>query len=258
LDAVHAAMCKYIERDLVERTEDPKVKFTEDWQTLRYETMPPTDPMIGAMVGDFAHNVRSALDQVVYALVKANGWDGSPAHTQLPILESEKKWDSEILNRVDRRPPPTKGLSPEALQLVLDNQPFTAGKRKAQTTHIYKLLRLSNEDKHRTLHGAGVMPTVPLALTFNPPGYLEVQSIKYAPEGTRIRVGTEVAKLKLRIVRQPPEGVEVHMNQVAAFDYGFFVGDSRQPIATSEHLSGILNVANHFIEKASQLPEASL
>ena len=109
LDDVHAAMSEYIERDLVEHTEGPKIKFSEDLQILQWETVPPAPPMVGAMVGDFVHNVRSALDQAVYALVKANGWAGDPAHTKFPICEFEAQWNSQILNHPQRWRPPNRG-----------------------------------------------------------------------------------------------------------------------------------------------------
>ena len=35
------------------------------WSLLNWTDVPPIDPMLGAVLGDFAHNVRSALDQLM-------------------------------------------------------------------------------------------------------------------------------------------------------------------------------------------------
>jgi hypothetical protein len=154
LNAINTSARYFVKRKLFKPPADfipPKLDLlNEDWQVIRWYGVTPSPLIWGAMLGDFAHNVRSALDQLMWALVLAN--NGTPdIHTQFPVAESDAKWRDDITERniPDRGLPPTYGLSDEALALVYDFQPFNRVPRgKAVTAPFYKLLRLSNEDKH--------------------------------------------------------------------------------------------------------------
>src|SRR6266542_611390 len=156
-------------------TRFPLYSLNDDWQPILWDhvTLPPLQ--WGVVLGEFAHDTRSALDQLIWSLVLAHG--GSPGtHTQFPAANSEKKWRDDIKERdiANRALPPTYGLSDAALTLVYDFQPFNRKPRgKADTAPFYKLLRLSNEDKHRTLHVAAAYATgVPVSLQITPRGYV--------------------------------------------------------------------------------------
>lgn len=43
------------------------------WSLLKWTDVPPLDPMLGAVLGDCAHNTQSALDQLMWVLVGLNG-----------------------------------------------------------------------------------------------------------------------------------------------------------------------------------------
>ena len=89
--------------------------------------------------GDVIHNLRSALDHVVWQLVLANG--GTPTYrTDLPIYTT-------------RRPIVIAGgISPTTQRLIEAEQPFNAHQWEQQSRRPLAMLQyISNVDKHRTL-----------------------------------------------------------------------------------------------------------
>jgi len=100
---------------------------------------PGPPPRIGVLCGDVVHNVRSALDHLVNALVVANG--GAPKEgaggTQFPI---------RVGGGISLAHEPGPGASASALRILEDVQPHDVADPLAV------LNRLSNVDKHRTLN----------------------------------------------------------------------------------------------------------
>jgi hypothetical protein len=79
----------------------------------RAVAVPDLDDRWALVLGDCAHNLRSALDYLVYELVRANG--GEPdEHTEFPVHESPGGV------RI------SGAIAEEALQLIEEVQPYTA------------------------------------------------------------------------------------------------------------------------------------
>ena len=93
-------------------------------------------------IGEASYNLRSALDHLVWQLVRANG--KQPTHyNEFPILSSE----SEFKSRADRT---LKWVDEEKRKLIHDLQPFSdvgdVGK------NLLMLNMICNIDKHRHLN----------------------------------------------------------------------------------------------------------
>lgn len=118
------------------------------------------DPPIrlSVIIGDFLHNTRSALDSVVFAL--ATFYAGRPlTETEegalaFPVTFSTKEFESELKRKhlrllpedvIDRIRLCQPGYRDERFQT-----PLTA--EDLRWVHLAVLKRLSNVDKHRTLH----------------------------------------------------------------------------------------------------------
>jgi hypothetical protein len=96
LDTFNAAAKTFVEGDFRQEASLGELDFTKEWQELLWDGLQPVPPELGLILGDFVHNVRSALDYVMWELVP----DGSRgSHTQFPISESEKKWNWDVENR---------------------------------------------------------------------------------------------------------------------------------------------------------------
>lgn len=109
----------------------------------------PPDPRIGLIVGEFAHQLRSTLDNLVWQLVLLRG--GSPTRkTQYPIYE---RWEGYR----DSRTVMLRGVSVDDRALIEAFQPFQLGDR-APNAYLALLAWLSNVDKHRFLHIGGAFP----------------------------------------------------------------------------------------------------
>ncbi len=130
-----------------------------------------------AVVGDFVHNLRSALDHLAWELVKLNGGKPSEA-TQFPIRASRisHNVNSQVAN-------PTAvavsgGVSAEALKRIEAVQPYT-NPRGHDLDLLWQLHRLDVIDKHRHLvlhatavhsvsQGGGASDTANLIFTKHP------------------------------------------------------------------------------------------
>jgi hypothetical protein len=105
------------------------------------------------IVGDFVHNVRSALDQFAYLLVP-----GAGRHTAFPLYDDREDFDCAVrLAAKRRRRGPLTGLDPDsrAFALIELAQPYR-GEHGAKYHPLHTLRELSNEDKHRTILGSAV------------------------------------------------------------------------------------------------------
>ncbi len=257
LNTIHASALKFSEGELRDSLRVSKPDLSNGGtQLLRWEGVVQPDPTLGAMLGDFVHNVRSALDQLVWRLVLANWRKARHTHTQFPTSETDGKWRDDVTHRsADRGLAPTHGLSEQALALVMDYQPFRLGKKRRSKHTLLTLTQLSNEDKHRTLHVAAVLGTRGFSIWFEPRGYLSLGQVKYATQGRPIENGAEVARVRLLAgsAWPPPEDVQVHMQFSQGVDIGFYVED--RLAITVGGLPAILSAARSLSFQALFLPE---
>jgi len=130
------------------------------WRIGRIEV--PDAPLTewGVIVGDFAHNLRSALDHLVYQLAILNDWNPEKMGTQFPIFTTEgdylrNGYRGRSKGELSNRDSQLWGVS-DAHKTIIDGlQPFKADKPKANPLAV--LNRISNRDKHRLIsvsHGA--------------------------------------------------------------------------------------------------------
>jgi hypothetical protein len=101
----------------------------------------------GVQVGEIAHNFRSALDHLIWELViHETGAPPTVTKTQFPIFETEAGY-------LKRTPEFLHGVGGDAKALIESLQPFRTG--EGVRSPLWQLLKLSDFDKHRTLHLAG-------------------------------------------------------------------------------------------------------
>jgi hypothetical protein len=163
-----------------------------------------------------------------------------------PILDSEKKWSDDIANRdTDTRGlAPTAGLSQEALDCVRIFQAFQPGDAGELGRLLFKIHRVSNKDKHQTLHAA--LPytlDVPRKFRIVPEGYLAIVKTRFPPHGGIVENGAHLADVKIRVIRVPPEHVKMTVKFEQSTNIGFTVDDKKKPIVRAEELPLILAAA---------------
>ena len=135
----------------ISRIREPDGKKSRRW---RYQLMMDAfDPMLVMMLGDFIHNLRSALDHVVVgnSLPKYRHSAAFPVEARdlfeisggdfvLPDDDARKSFNNAI-----------PGLSFLLRTVVIDSQPYRS---ESRNTHIIGILsRLENIDKHKKAIG---------------------------------------------------------------------------------------------------------
>ena len=73
--------------------------------------------ILGLIVGDWANNVRAALDYTVYELARKETGDQDPRWTQFPIVLEKSQYEHEAARRLH-------GAPSSALSLIEASQPF--------------------------------------------------------------------------------------------------------------------------------------
>lgn len=104
----------------------------------------------GITVGEIAHELRAALDNLLWQLVVVRG-NTPDGRNQFPITESKGAWDSEIKKR-ER----LQGIEPGDVAFIQAAQPYHHGPYWSKRHLLALLQHLNNIDKHRVLHAAFV------------------------------------------------------------------------------------------------------
>ena len=119
----------------------------------RFHITEQPDPMIAVMLGDFVHNLRSALDCVVVACVpkQRRKSAGFPILSQ-DIFATDKDGNFVVNDAEgrDRFESAIKGLPLEARAFIISLQPYRFGNLSNVIT-LGLISRLENADKHRQL-----------------------------------------------------------------------------------------------------------
>jgi len=97
----------------------------------------------GLILGDCVHNLRSALDHMVWDLVQLNG-QTPDSNTEFPIYWDRAKYS--LKGEADRK---LRGVSTQAVDLIEQAQPYHAG--QPQGHPLWILRELDVRDKHRSI-----------------------------------------------------------------------------------------------------------
>jgi hypothetical protein len=112
--------------------------------TIRPVPFPAELPIL---LGDWAHNLRSALDHLAWQLVIDHGGNAPNKHTSFPIfLERLDERGRERNIRI------TPKVSDDVLTFIKEAQPFNVAAPNDPRTHtLGALAQINNIDKHRQL-----------------------------------------------------------------------------------------------------------
>ena len=117
---------------------------TSHW--LVFYVQDPHPPIeLSVVVGDFLHNLRSALDSLVCGLVRRMAPSSTCSGRQFPIFTDPDKY-------LAARNQMLRGVSPEARTIVDALQPHMRPEGTRALDPLWILNTLNNHDKHRTTH----------------------------------------------------------------------------------------------------------
>lgn len=186
------------------------------------EMVPP--PVWGVYLGEMVHNMRSALDQLMWELVGANN-EHPGKHTQFPLCETEGKWRDDITDRApERGDAPTEGVSEVVLRAIKYLQPHSLTHKQRARHPLVVLHRMSNVDKHRTLHVSAVSAGRPDKVELLPRGIVKIVKKRFEPGGRPVHKGAEIGRLQIAWVGNPPStptvDVQIRITGAARLDFG--------------------------------------
>jgi hypothetical protein len=155
----------------------------------------------GVVVGDICHNLRSALNHLVCALVPAGQVH---RRQQFPIFDTPHSWKSEFGGTKPEKM--LDFIDPVHFALIESVQPY---QQSTGMQRLSLLERFSNNDKHRLIHAAVTSLTDQPQITVQWAIPTTVLSVDYRP-GKPIRDGDELARFKPNVytgIRVRPDGV---------------------------------------------------
>lgn len=122
------------------------------WTLRLIVRQPPPIEEWATIVGDVVHNLRSALDALVWTLATANGSEPSrPTQVQFPIVGNSEKWADEARRRLGDLP----GKYADRIKSL---QPFNHPAGEEDHNALALLHQLDIDDKHKAGLTARVTP----------------------------------------------------------------------------------------------------
>jgi hypothetical protein len=234
-------------KDQLKHDATPQRIGNDEWDILTWLEVEDPDPTFGVWAGELIHDVRSALDQLVYALVSENDNDAGE-HTQFPIYDSETNWIRDIEERdPTRNPSPIRGVTDDEFAFIKAAQPYHLAHKKRAGHPLMQLLRMSNVDKHRTLHAAAIRTSAPTRVFYQPEGYVMILKKTLTKPGTLVKAGAEIGRVKRRLIAVPPPGTQVQL-RIQGVTELVFMQEGKPPIAGVNDLGLIIQAARDIVK----------
>jgi len=214
------------------------VDFDGTWYKISVSPPLKESPPLrfSVICGDTVHNLRSALDHLVWQLVLSEGRKRPGSRNFFPIYTDFDDFIREVRSRKKKsRPGPLEGINPkgDAWTFIEDLQPY---KRRElgmdpRAHQLAVLNRLSNTDKHRTLHvymAFAGRESVESMVEWNPAAVLLEKRHGSLP--LSLEHETEVLRLRFSETGPDPQ-VKVRMNGAITFDPSFGDGKFQPTLA---------------------------
>jgi hypothetical protein len=184
------------------------------YQIVRVQLQPiPQAIKWGVQIGEIVHNLRSALEHVVWQATEANGNVPVERVTGFPMCTTR---DDFLANGRGKGQPMIRSVSDPVRALIDRLQPFhqreTGDKPEAHV--LYVLNELWNIDKHRLLHLCSTLADI-TELDIQKEGRIQIEDVQLRDPG-RIKNETEIARY--RVVHDLPIKGAVKVNAKIAYD----------------------------------------
>src|SRR5262249_7530522 len=130
----------------------PAINFNSQTKvvTVSVQTRDVPPLLWGIRIGEIVHNLRSALDHIVWELVILNkGAQPSTKKNQFAIFLTQDGFNDRGIKTF------LHDVSTDAIAIIEDEQPHRTG--EGIDSPLWHLKELSDVDKHRTLHVTGTM-----------------------------------------------------------------------------------------------------
>lgn len=184
----------------------------------------PENPEWGLILGDMVHNLRSALDHLVWQLVLLNG-EKPRRQNQFPIIRAKNDYWEVPANRSESvRDRMLAGVAEDHRAFIDMVQPFNGG-GDPKGTSLAVLSWISNADKHRVVSAGFVLTSEPSqelfdVTTTHPGGAVVNMEMNWG----ELKDGAEIMRF-----RPDPPDARVNVNAAIPTYIAFRQGDTDLP-----------------------------
>lgn len=231
--------------------DDPNAKhpvtfeFQADGKELivRLTNCQPVNPALPLMIGDCLHNLRSALDHLVYRLALKNGATVKSANkTFFPIYLTEAKFDHRVKKLVE------PFISGAALTEIKKCQPYSAYDIREEAD-IWILSQLDIFDKHRLLVVAGQKcAATEFTLTIVATGEQRREIIP-EPKWKPVEDGAEIIRFRFA---SPPGKMRVQIKMVTTVQF-VDTGLASDGVVAQDALRQCIAIVTHIVSDFGKL-----
>jgi len=193
------------------------------------------DNDLGCIIGDFAHNARSALDHLVYQLSTLPPEDKGRYSLQFPIFDTIEGYRSKVKSYLSM-------VASKYLTIIEGFQPYN--RMDGFNNDALGFLRAINDsDKHRTIHVVGAIATIKnlyftphmvggkvltspgTTITIGHGGFIDFSGFRYESVGDGIitKDCTEIGKIIVNM--RMPTSMQMHPEPQIMVKFG--VGNPR-------------------------------
>ncbi len=184
-----------------ERVRQPKGQ-RHIWRYILRVTKQP-DPDLSILIGDFVHNMRSALDHIAVAIAPPSRWKNAGFPISMTDIWETNPDGTYVVDDGDARErflTQTKKMPGGAIAIIKRLQPYTNPADDIPAHPIGVLSRLENADKHRNLIALGSGVEDGTTIVSARGQTLEQDAFGYRHDGAEIAkfepVGPDMGRLK--------------------------------------------------------------
>lgn len=228
LNLLGAELKEYVEASSHAISPKPE-QGPDDWLITRFAKLEPPGPRVGVIVGEIVHDIRSALDQLVWQLVRVNRASTGPPdrYNQFPITCRPIRPKPPIKGDIHRywdidAPGSLKGVSSAHFAEIKRLQPHRRGSR-AHSDKLWVLSELWNTDKHRVVHAAAmsVPKEISAAVSLDCQGFPDISLEIEFKTGT-VKTGAEASRHRqfMSPLFGAPDQMQVHINAPMTVRFG--------------------------------------
>jgi hypothetical protein len=197
------------------------VDFQSGWNTAQITNAESPPPLLSVLIGESLYHGRSALEHLVWAMVKKNHKEPGYTNT-FPIFDAllarrGSLTSAEAFIEITQRNQ-LAGVPVEAVKLVERCQPYHA---PDASIHFLSILnRMARDDRHHALHGSyvGGMGDDIRNLFQTEPGVVITDFENLLRFGEGVAEGTQLARFRVApLIRKPRVRVEGDLPTFIAF-----------------------------------------
>lgn len=169
--------------------EFPVEREADEWYVWRLAVLIPPPPGLGLIFGDWLHNVRASLDNLIDPLIRLAGHTPGKRRS-FPIFDKPNSFKAVGKNRIS-------GVREKHFAMIERLQPYP-GRNDPTILALKAIDSFANIDKHRTVHPvlAGGHRAEKVGATLRgAPKDIQIEG-RYTAYGKRLDHGTEVARAR--------------------------------------------------------------